>query len=440
MPRTKNDSSAKSSTKVTKSTTASQKGITKFPSLYKTGANGKELVWKIWVEGDTIKTTYGQVEGKMTDPELNAKQCKATNVGRANERNPEEQALFTAESSWKKKMDGGYLPKSEEGIRMMEKALENKKEHGSNARGGKKRDNEDVGVVDELPKHHDTAIMKGPPYKGQDVSPGGYAQPKYDGIRCKASRMGDVGVMTTSSGNQFVHLKHIKSSLAYVLQMWHDATGEDLLLDGECYVHDLEGYSKSDKFRMISAACRSVASNPHKLEEKMEYHVFDIHGPGTQKERLEKLREFFKLVPEKFPIKMAPSYFVKSQEKLDKFLALFEGRGYEGLIFRYKDGEYDTHTKYVKTCFKYKNMQDEEYKVIDAKEGTGREKGKVIWVCKTKDGNEFTARQDGDTETCKNYYKNRKKYIGKPLTIRFQDKFKNGIPRFPVAKGFRDYE
>ena len=42
-----------------------------FSELYRIGAGGKELVWKIWTEGDTIYETYGQVGGKMVDPSTN---------------------------------------------------------------------------------------------------------------------------------------------------------------------------------------------------------------------------------------------------------------------------------------------------------------------------------------------------------------------------------
>ena len=37
-------------------------------------------------------------------------------------------------------------------------------------------------------------------------------------------------------------------------------------------------------------------------------------------------------------------------------------------------------------------------------------------------------------------YKNHKKYIGKMLTVRFQNLTALGVPRFPVGVVIRDYE
>ena len=127
---------------------------------------------------------------------------------------------------------------------------------------------------------------------------------------------------------------------------------------------------------------------------------------------------------------------------MEEFLDYFISDGYEGLIFRYKEGEY-VHKKKTgldAPIFKYKKMQDHEFEVVGANQGTGRAKGKVIWVCVTEDGKEFKPTQNGTTEYCQQLYRDRKQYIGKMLTVKFQDYTKDGVPRFPIAKTFRDYE
>lgn len=420
----------------------------KFPALYRIGARDKELVWKIWVEDDTIYETYGQVGGKLVDPG-SGKQCKATNVGRANERTPEQQALFEAESKWKKKLDK-YQPKCDKGLKIAKEAESHKKTHGTNAKGGKARNNEDVFVVDKLPSYHNIGIMKGPEYKGKhDISGGGYVQPKYDGYRCKASCIDGQGVMTSSSGNQIVFLKHIKKDIASAIEKFCKETDyeiEDICLDGEIYVHDPvdeNGDPIKDRFNgCVTKCCNVRASKPHPYEPQMKYYVFDIHNDLSQKERIAMLKEFFTYVPKKSSLVMAPSFFVKTVDKMEQYIEHFISEGYEGLIFRYKSGEYIAKKKMGLDApvFKYKKMQDHEFEVIDAKPEVGKRSGRVVWICKTEDGVTFKASQPGETEECRRMYKEKEKYIGKLLTVKFQDYSKDGAPRFPIAKAFRDNE
>ena len=89
---------------------------------------------------------------------------------------------------------------------------------------------------------------------------------------------------------------------------------------------------------------------------------------------------------------------------------------------------------------KYKEFQDAEYEIVQFKEGEGTEKGCVIWVCKTEEGKVFNCRPRGTHEDRIELFKNGSQYIGKKLTIRFQELTDDKIPRFPIGITFRDYE
>ena len=82
----------------------------------------------------------------------------------------------------------------------------------------------------------------------------------------------------------------------------------------------------------------------------------------------------------------------------------------------------------------------EEYEVVDAKTGHGRDADAVVWVCKTENGDTFCVRPEGSIEQREYFYANRRKYFGKMLTVKFQNLTELGIPRFPVGIVFRDYE
>ena len=90
---------------------------------------------------------------------------------------------------------------------------------------------------------------------------------------------------------------------------------------------------------------------------------------------------------------------------------------------------------------KLKKFIDEEFEIIDyTTPDTGKEVGCVIWICKTKDGKKFNVRPSGNYQERKNLYKNAKKFIGKMLTVRYQELTNGKVPRFPVGVAIRDYE
>ena len=89
---------------------------------------------------------------------------------------------------------------------------------------------------------------------------------------------------------------------------------------------------------------------------------------------------------------------------------------------------------------KYKEFFDDEYEVVGFKEGEGGEKGCVLWTCKTEKGTTFHCRPRGTREDRTELFQKGASYIGKKLTVRFQELTDDGIPRFPVGIAFRDYE
>lgn len=422
---------------------SSSKDTTTYPTLYKTTTTERQ--WTIWAKGTHIYESYGVVGGKLTDPK-DGKECFVTNKGRSNERSAKEQAIFEAEAKWRGKIAKGYAPKCKAGKKMAENVAKHKEECGSNNRSAKTRDVSKTYIVDKLPKHHLTGIMKGPEYKGQDISSGGYAQPKYDGVRCKATSNGEMGVMTSTGFNQFPHLKHIKDAICKELNRYEEQIGTKLVLDGELYCHrlfDEDGTEiVGDVFNKFITSCgKPSRSTPHPLEKQLIYVIFDVHTTDDQATRIGILEDFFSGVTSKY-LEKAPTHFVKTKEKMEKYMDKFIADGYEGLIFRYDDRFYIDKKKTGKDapCFKYKKMQDEEFKVIGCKQGRGTAKDRIIWQCETSKGIKFDAAQDGTTEDCKKMFERQKKYIGKMLTVKFQDYTKSGKPRFPIAKAFRDYE
>jgi DNA ligase-1 len=112
--------------------------------------------------------------------------------------------------------------------------------------------------------------------------------------------------------------------------------------------------------------------------------------------------------------------------------------GFEGIMLRAPSGDYK-HSRSA-DLLKYKEFFDAEYEVVGFKEGEGQEKGCVLWMCRTEEGRTFHCRPRGTRESRMELFQNGGDYVGKKLTVRYQELTDEGLPRFPVGIAFRDYE
>jgi DNA ligase-1 len=118
--------------------------------------------------------------------------------------------------------------------------------------------------------------------------------------------------------------------------------------------------------------------------------------------------------------------------------ARYVAEGYEGIMLRNATGVYRGVRS--KELQKYKEFQDDEYEVVDFRQGEGQEEGCVLWVCRTPSGIPFSVRPRGTREDRAVLYQKGADYVGQMLTVRFQELTDDGVPRFPVGIAFRDYE
>jgi DNA ligase-1 len=85
---------------------------------------------------------------------------------------------------------------------------------------------------------------------------------------------------------------------------------------------------------------------------------------------------------------------------------------------------------------------DAEYKIVDITEGNGNRTGTakhLVCYCSETDQT-FNSNIKGTFEYLAEILNNREKYINKEATIKFFELTPDGIPRFPYAIAFRDYE
>ena len=98
--------------------------------------------------------------------------------------------------------------------------------------------------------------------------------------------------------------------------------------------------------------------------------------------------------------------------------------------------------KRSETLLKRKDFMDAEYKVIDIEEGNGNRSGtatNLVCYC-SKTDQTFNSNIKGTFDYLAEILNNRDKYINKEATIKFFELTPDGVPRFPYAIAFRDYE
>jgi len=373
-----------------------------FSELISKSSTGKSMTWSVRVfERDgqgIIETTHGYVDGKK---QMNEKVIsEGKNIGKKNATTPLQQATNEAQSAWTKKRESGYSPV--DGLNSLNGIQESK-------------ESKSKGIDEEVPSPmlaHD--YLK----RGKSISFPCFVQRKFDGTRCLS--VPGKGLFSRNR-KKYPHLNHIVDELNSL----------PFILDGELYSDTLT-------FQEIVGIVKRETLKKGDAEKQLQikFYVYDIVNSMPYDERYTNLQLVFK---KKFKyIEFVKTDVCESEEKMKELHAQYVAEGYEGIMLRNKQGLYKNDRSV--DLQKYKEFQDGEYEVVDFKEGEGLETGCVVWVCKLDGDKVFHCRPRGTREERAELYKNGKKYVGKKLTVRFQELTDDKVPRFPVGIAFRDYE
>ena len=237
-----------------------------------------------------------------------------------------------------------------------------------------------------------------------------YVQPKLDGVRLLVSK--DGGISRTG--------KIIPGT---------EVLGKGLepgqYVDGEAFDPNLNFEELTSTFK----------TDPLKLK----FHVFDFFDLKKLGMTFEQRWEYVKVHIYNPHYEYVDTFSVKKHKDMEGYHKMFIQQGYEGTMIRDRFSVYEVGQR-SNYLLKYKDFQTEEYEITGAKTGHGRDADAVVWVCKTENDNQFTVRPEGTIVQREEHYRNYKKYIGKMLTVRFQNLTALGVPRFPVGVTIRDYE
>lgn len=387
-----------------------------FPELNGEATTGKTKMWSIKVtERNTgsntvgvIETTHGYVDGKK---QVNEKIiAEGKNIGKKNETTPLQQAINEARSSWVKKKESGYAPV---GVTDCNDDAESVDSEVKGASGNKSK-----GIDEDVP-----SPMLAHDYnkRGKSIKFPCYVQRKYDGTRCVG--MPGKGLFSRNR-KSYPHMKHIVAEI--------NKLPPTIILDGELYSDTLT-------FQEIVGLVKreTLKTGDEEKQLQIKFHIYDIITDMPYEQRYVNLMMLFKRHKFKY-LALVKTDVCESEDKMKEMHAQYVAEGFEGLMLRNKTGAYKNARSV--DLQKYKCFETEEFEIIDYKEGEGQEEGCVIWICKTTEDKTFSCRPCGTREERSEMYQNGDDYIGKMLSVKFQEWTDEKIPRFPIALVVRNYE
>ena len=441
-----------------------------FPKLYAIDKNGKIKVWTAAVLQPTDKNAVaaGYATARITHGYIDGKQQVSLrdynvgkNIGRSNETTPIEQCISETRRKW--------TDKKEKEAHTETKPADYGEGYGdisggwcdAGADGGDDSDDGDGGdaagpflpmlAQTFNPADAVTAAAAATSKKKKVITFPCFVQPKLDGLRCvsyatrTANDAATAVCLQSRTGAFFTGLPHIAAALRLYLSQ-HPS----VVIDGELYTdqmpfEELAGLIKKKK----------ITDDDVARLKKVKYHVYDIYDHARQdmpySERMGLLASAVRrcgcVANDTFSAGVAAAaaaaevVLVRTEKvaalsDFRRLFAEFVEAGYEGIMLRNAAGVYRANYR-SNDLQKYKEFMEEEYRIIGFKEGEGRDAGAVIWVCETADGKEFTARPRGTMQQRQEWFNDGAKYIGKNLTVVYQELTEDGKPRFPVGKALR---
>jgi len=380
--------------------------IPTFPVLYKVNKNGAATSWKIELEprmdAYVVRTSHGTLQGKMNTHEHVLERGLAG-------RSVLEQAVQFARRKWTDKKE-------------KEQFAEELKEHASSE------------VRPMLAKTWDKSrYAVGAGGRSYRIPFPAFVQRKLDGLRCLAFRGGDGAVVLESrKGTPFVHFEAIRQEVAGML------AGLPLTFhfDGELFTKELPFEELSGLIRLK----RALEPADQEALQKVEFHIYDFVDTArldlSFAERIGELRSIFALHGAA-RCRLVETLQVGSVEEVQAWHDRFVAEGEEGIMIRAAAGVYEVgrRSAYLQ---KYKEFEEEEFRIVGFHEGTGDEAGLVVWDCATAEGRGFAVRPRGSFALRRKLFLEAASYVGRMLTVVFQERSLEGVPRFPVGKAIRE--
>lgn len=266
-------------------------------------------------------------------------------------------------------------------------------------------------------------------------------QPKLNGHRCLSYFHPTNGIIMYSRyGNEITTMPHVKKELEHFYKkynQWTDGSKipnlDHIVLDGELYCHNVSLQEQTSWIKKHQTASKRI-----------KYMIYDSFYPDKPSNFKEREAVISHISLHYVFVDVVAGYEVTRSNELTTYRNNFISQGYEGAILRQLHLPYDPGNR-SEQLIKLKKFEDAEFKILDIKEGTNRnindkDVTSVIIYCLANPKKDivFEVTAPGTIEEKQKFLKNKNKYLGKLLTVKFFGYTKLGKPFHPVALNLRE--
>ena len=400
--------------------------VEELPTIYGVEKNGKTKVWTARIYRDILngnasaEIVYGQLDGKKQT--TSREYTEGKNLGKKNETTPLQQCMSETRRKWQDKME-------KEGYSLVPPVLESELEPNSNSESNPSTESK---VFPMLAHTYEPLSSKN---KKNDIVFPCYVQPKLDGLRCVCYMMqsgnNDCKVVAQSrTGAYFETVEHICAELRPIL-----LKNQGLILDGELYTTDIPFEELAG---LIKRKNKNLSDAEVQQRQCIKYHVYDVVVDGAPySERHKRILDTIGDGTKCEHVEVVHTQLIHTLGEFRQAFGEYVAGGYEGIMLRNVHGPYRQNYR-SHDLQKYKEFVEAEYPIVGFKEADGRDKGTVVWVCRTAGEREFSVRPRGTQEQRRQWFQNGQQHVGKLLTVIYQELSELNVPRFPVGKAIRD--
>jgi hypothetical protein len=401
--------------------------------LYQLDSKNNCKIWTIEVinhnSHSEVLSTSGLENGAITPHSILVYQGKS--IGKSNETTHYTQAVADAQSDYNKKIKKGYVE-------------DRSKVQSPNILGSGDRAPMLANKYIPDPENTEYKPLEKINIPGKKEKTGikgveAITQPKIDGLRAtiKVTKNG-IQKVSSRKGESYYHLEHITDeihqSFLKIYNYVHDKYNiEEYVLDGELYTDTIS-------FNTLNGLLKIQKKTPEELEsvKSVYFRLFDVMIDIGYETRV-KVLNYFK--GEHTKIIFSERVILEDSILLEKHNE-YTKRGNEGLMIRLLGIPYEN--KRTNQLLKYKHFEDDEFELVGMEEDArGGMAGAFIAKLNTpttingKTIDTFKVGLKNTQEECKEFWRNQSKYIGKQITVTYQNLSEYFIPRFPKLKCFR---
>lgn len=357
--------------------------------LYRMSPATKQIQeWEIGHQRSVIVIKYGQQNG------LVQVKTETILIGKGG-RSLEQQIIHRMKSRVRKQLDKGYKVSVKEAISKI----------GTNA----------LGFYRPMLAHN-LHKVNGVDWENAIV------QPKFDGHRCMVFKLGGKLIAYTRQGKIITTISHILENIDIP---------EGTTIDGELYCH-------RESLQVLSSWIKRKQENTKKLK----YIIYDVVSKNTYIDRLNWLLNAHDSIANN----IAEYTLISEKNHISKLFKVAKQQGYEGIIVRQNNKGYGAGERCT-SLIKVKQLPgmeliEKEFLVLDvlpSKDGWG------ILKCRLSSGLEFNTHAStfntpapGTIEQKTEILTNKRKYIGRYVTVEFPQYTDEGKPFHAVALRFKE--